>query len=89
MGVVIGIWFYIIVVCKIEYLSKDLILFLKAKKAQHKAENQDDQGKQQGGEEDGVDVSAGKYGVSKMNQSQDKPNIRLIENFAILEEVFL
>ena len=58
----------------------------QAKKAQHKSENQDDQVQQQAGEEDGVDISAGKYGNAKMNQSRDKPNIRLIENFAILTE---
>jgi len=56
------------------------------KKAQHKAENQGDQSQQQAGEDDGVDVSEGKYGVAKMNQSRDKPDIRLIENFAILTE---
>ena len=58
----------------------------QAKKAQHKSENQDDQVQQQAGEEDGVDISAGKYGNAKMNQSRDKPDIRLIENFAILTE---
>ena len=58
----------------------------QAKKAQHKSENQDDQVQQQAGEGDGVDISAGKYGNAKMNQSRDKPDIRLIENFAILTE---
>ena len=62
------------------------LFVFQAKKAQHKSENQDDQVQQQAGEEDGVDISAGKYGNAKMNQSRDKPDIRLIENFAILTE---
>merc|ERR1711988_1078224 len=54
------------------------------KKAEHKSEK-GDQTQQQGGD-DGVDVSEGKYGVAQMNQSREKPDIRLIENFSILTE---
>jgi len=54
------------------------------KKAEHKSEK-GDQNQQQSGD-DGVDVSEGKYGVAQMNQSREKPDIRLIENFSILTE---
>ena len=55
----------------------------QAKKAQHKGANEESK---QTEVNEGEDVSMGKYGVSKMNQSQNKPNIRLIENFSILTE---
>lgn len=57
----------------------------QAKKAQNRPEG--NQGQNQGQDDDsGPDVSAGKYGNAKMNQSQTKPDYRLIENFAILTE---
>lgn len=60
----------------------------QAKKAQHKTENPEvnDNQNAQLNEDSGEDVSQGKYGNAKMNQSQDKSDIRLIENFAILTE---
>ncbi len=55
----------------------------QAKKAQYKAGSEGQQQQQQQ-QDDGEDIAAGKYGVAKMNQSQDKPDIRFIENFSIL-----
>ena len=58
----------------------------QAKKAQHKAANETNEGPKQTDENEGEDVSVGKYGVQKMNQSHTKPDFRLIENFSILTE---
>jgi hypothetical protein len=54
----------------------------QAKKAQYKAPDSAQAAEVDSGE----DFSIGKYGLSEMIQSKDKPKIRLIEDFSILNE---
>ena len=65
----------------------------QAKKAQYKGQGSDGQtvndaaqAAAESAADAGEDVAAGKYGDSGMNQSKEKSNIRLIEDFSILTE---